>query len=118
VVDENLIKSPRKIVNAGTSSKLFEVLVALEEVHFILQMLIDWFVRVNITLRTVLNSDPTKLEFVVLVVQDLANVFLCSLIDNIDFGQNTNCSVTIGVDSRRRIERVGCCQIGISCRNS
>lgn len=68
MVDKNLVQSSGKILHTAATRQWLIELVSEEEAHFIFQVFIDWFVRFNISLGSILNSNPAQLQMEVLII--------------------------------------------------
>ena len=54
-----------------------------EEVHFVLQVLINGLTHFDVFLGAVLDSDPAQLQVVLLVVEDPHDIWLSTFVDDV-----------------------------------
>lgn len=111
MVHEDRVESPRKVRRTAVRSFAPVTRVALEEVAFVLESLGDRSLVVNVALSTVDNGDVTESERDDAPGEDIDNVR--SLIHQVDFGQDSDRSISLGVDFAREFESVRVGQIGV-----
>jgi len=79
--------------------------VILEIIFLTGKSLLYGFVRLDVFLRSALHTDVSVFQLDSFVLKDIQAT--CSLVHDVDFGEDSECSMTVLVIFSRKLERIG-----------